>query len=157
MKSEVAEEVYDLLDRRRHSSALILTSNRKVEEWGSVFADPVLAGAAIDRLFDRATIVTFLGDSYRLKGKTKLREGPKIQIPTEVNTLHIDAIMLLIPSLWDRGDFIYVGRNTMAQAFKYTGRLDLRRLKELCTLRWWLEGLVRSGRGGSLIATHLLP
>ena len=69
MKSEVAEEVFDLLDRRRHSSALILTSNRDVSEWGTVFPDPVLAGAAIDRLFDRATPVTFTGKSYRLKGK----------------------------------------------------------------------------------------
>ncbi len=69
MKPEIAEEVFDLLDRRRHSSALILTSNRDVSEWGSVFPDPVLAGAAIDRLFDRATVVTFTGQSYRLKGK----------------------------------------------------------------------------------------
>jgi len=58
-----------LLDRRRHSSALILTSNRDVSEWGSVFPDPVLAGAAIDRLFNRATLVTFTGQSYRLEGK----------------------------------------------------------------------------------------
>ena len=60
MKSEVAEEVFDLLDRRRFSSALILTSNRDVDEWGSVFPDPVLAGAAIDRIFDRPHLVKFL-------------------------------------------------------------------------------------------------
>jgi len=73
MKSEVAEEVFDLLDRRRHSSALILTSNRDVSEWGTVFPDPVLAGAAIDRLFDRATPLTFTGTSYRLKGKIETK------------------------------------------------------------------------------------
>ena len=73
MKSEVSEEVFDLLDRRRHSSALILTSNRDVDEWGAVFPDPVLAGAAIDRLFDRANILTFTGESYRLKGKIHLK------------------------------------------------------------------------------------
>lgn len=71
MKSEIAEEVFDLLDRRRFSSALILTSNRDVSEWGSVFPDPVLAGAAIDRLFDRASVVTFTGKSYRLSPKIK--------------------------------------------------------------------------------------
>lgn len=73
MKPEISEEVFDLLDRRRHSSALILTSNRDVDEWGTVFPDPVLAGAAIDRLFDRATIVPFTGESYRLKGKIHLK------------------------------------------------------------------------------------
>jgi len=78
MRSEIAEEVFDLLDRRRHSSALILTSNRDVTEWGSVFPDPVLASAAIDRLFDSPHVVTFIGDSYRLKGKIALRERSKI-------------------------------------------------------------------------------
>jgi DNA replication protein DnaC len=72
MPSSVAEEVFDLLDRRKYSSALLLTSNRDVSEWRSVFPDPVLAGAAIDRLFDRATVVTFLGKSYRLQGKISL-------------------------------------------------------------------------------------
>lgn len=72
MRTDVAEEVFDLLDRRRHSSALILTSNRDVEEWGAVFPDPVLASAAIDRLFDRPHIVTFNGKSYRAGGKISL-------------------------------------------------------------------------------------
>ena len=75
MPSVIAEEVFDLLDRRRHSSALILTSNRDVDEWGAVFPDPVLAGAAIDRLFDHPHIVTFSGDSYRMKGKISLHTG----------------------------------------------------------------------------------
>lgn len=84
MRSEVAEEVFDLLDRRRHSSALILTSNRDVTEWGSVFPDPVLAGAAIDRLFDRAQVVTFQGASYRLKGK--------ISVPTNVEITYSEEL-----------------------------------------------------------------
>ena len=77
MKSEIAEEVFNLLDRRRHSSALLLTSNRDVEEWGSVFSDPVLAGAAIDRLFDRPRVVHFIGRNYRLKGKISLQNDVK--------------------------------------------------------------------------------
>jgi DNA replication protein DnaC len=69
MDRDVAEEVFDLLDRRKYSSALILTSNRAVTEWSEVFPDPVLASASIDRIFDRATILKFVGDSYRLKGR----------------------------------------------------------------------------------------
>ena len=83
MKSEIAEEVFDLLDRRRHSSALLLTSNRDVDKWGSVFSDPVLAGAAIDRLFDRPHVVNFIGESYRLKGKISLPNGVKFKKSTE--------------------------------------------------------------------------
>ncbi len=79
MRSEIAEEVFDLLDRRHFSSALILTSNREVYEWGSAFPDPVLAGAAIDRLFDRTNVVTFTAKSYRL--------AEKIALPDDIRTI----------------------------------------------------------------------
>ncbi len=72
MRRETAEEVFDLFDRRKYSSAMILTSNRDVEEWGEVFPDTVLANATIDRIFDRAEIVLFEGKSYRLKGRIHL-------------------------------------------------------------------------------------
>ena len=75
MGRDIAEEIFDLLDRRRYSAAMILTSNRDVKEWGEMFADPVLANATIDRIFDRAEIVMFKGKSYRLKGRIR---GPKI-------------------------------------------------------------------------------
>lgn len=69
MERSIAEEVFDLLDRRKHSSALILTSNRAVTEWGDVFPDPILASASIDRMFEQAKIVQFIGESYRLSGR----------------------------------------------------------------------------------------
>jgi len=72
MAREVAEEVFDLLDRRKLSSAMILTSNRDISEWSEVFADPVLANAAIDRMFEQAEIVVFEGKSYRLKDRITL-------------------------------------------------------------------------------------
>jgi DNA replication protein DnaC len=74
MEREVAEEVFDLLDRRKYQSAMILTSNRDVGEWGEVFPDPVIANATVDRIFDRAKVVLFKGPSYRLKGRIKNRE-----------------------------------------------------------------------------------
>lgn len=73
MSREVAEEVFDLLDRRKYSSAMILTSNRDIDEWPQVFPDPVLANATIDRIFDRADISLFKGKSYRLKGKIEVK------------------------------------------------------------------------------------
>ena len=73
MPREVAEEIFDLLDRRKHQAAMILTSNRDVSEWGEVFPDPVIANATVDRIFDRAKVVLFKGQSYRLKGRIKDR------------------------------------------------------------------------------------
>lgn len=72
MSREVSEEVFDLLDRRKLNSAMILTSNRDIAEWGEVFADPVLANAAIDRMFEAAKAVVFEGKSYRLKERIVL-------------------------------------------------------------------------------------
>lgn len=69
MSREIAEEVFDLFDRRKYNSAMVLTSNRDLKEWSEVFPDPVLANATIDRMFDRAEIVIFEGKSYRLKGR----------------------------------------------------------------------------------------
>ncbi|MFQ5456664.1 MAG: IS21-like element helper ATPase IstB [Nitrospirota bacterium] len=73
MSREIAEEIFDLLDRRKYSSAMILTSNRDIDEWPQVFPDPVLANATIDRIFDRAEISLFKGQSYRLKGKIEIK------------------------------------------------------------------------------------
>lgn len=73
LPQDISEEVFDLFDRRKHTSSMILTSNRDVSEWPQVFKDPVLAAAAIDRIFEAAHIFIFEGESYRLKGqKSKL-------------------------------------------------------------------------------------
>lgn len=83
MSREVSEEVFDLMDRRRYSSSMILTSNRAVEEWGAVFPDPVVANATIDRIFDRAEVLEFFGKSYRLK--RRIQEAG-YDIPVETAT-----------------------------------------------------------------------
>ncbi len=69
MPRDVSEEVFDLFDRRKHNSAMILTSNRDVDEWPQVFSDPVLAGAAIDRMFENSNICEFKGPSHRMRGR----------------------------------------------------------------------------------------
>lgn len=74
MNREIAEEVFDLIDRRKYSSGLVLTSNRAVEEWGEIFPNSVLANATIDRLFEQAHAVVFQDKSYRLKARLTTRE-----------------------------------------------------------------------------------
>lgn len=81
MNREVSEEIFDLLDRRKHSCALLLTSNRDIDEWPRVFPDPIIANAAIDRLFERAKVVIFEGPSYRLKGRISCPQSEEIDRP----------------------------------------------------------------------------
>lgn len=77
MPRDVSEEIFDLFDRRKQNSAMILTSNRDVDEWPQVFPDPILAGAAIDRMFENANICIFEGPSHRMKGRIIFNEIDK--------------------------------------------------------------------------------
>lgn len=54
---------------QRHQS-IALTSNKAFGDWGQVFNDDaIMAGAALDRLLHRSTVINVRGDSYRLREK----------------------------------------------------------------------------------------
>src|SRR4030042_7129564 len=64
--------LFQLISRRYESgSSVILTSNRGYGEWGSMFSDPVIASAVLDRLLHRSVTINIRGESYRLKDKGK--------------------------------------------------------------------------------------
>ena len=50
---------------------MLVTSNRAVGEWGSVFGDPVVATAILDRLLHHSHVITIRGDSYGLREKRR--------------------------------------------------------------------------------------
>jgi DNA replication protein DnaC len=62
---------FQLVSRRYERGAILLTSNRSVGEWGTVFGDPVVATAILDRLLHHSHVITIRGDSYRLKEKRR--------------------------------------------------------------------------------------
>ncbi len=47
--------------------ALIVTTNLQFADWVQIFQNERLTAALLDRLTDRATILEFLGESYRLR------------------------------------------------------------------------------------------
>ena len=59
------------MSRRYERGPILLTSNRSVGEWGTVFGDPVVATAILDRLLHHSHVITIRGDSYRLKEKRR--------------------------------------------------------------------------------------
>ena len=68
-----AELLYSIADERLRKKATILTSNRPPEDWYSVFPDPVIGGAILDRFVSASIkIIAEKGKSYR-------KEGVKIQ------------------------------------------------------------------------------
>lgn len=62
---------FQLVSRRYERGSLLITSNRSVGEWGTVFADPVVATAILDRLLHHSHVITIRGDSYRLREKRR--------------------------------------------------------------------------------------
>lgn len=71
LKGDEPEDLYEVIRRRYERGSLIVTSNRAVEEWYALFADPLLASAAMDRLLHDAEIVEMVGDSYRNPPKVR--------------------------------------------------------------------------------------
>jgi DNA replication protein DnaC len=53
-----ANMVFQLISRRYERGSVILTSNKAFSEWGSVFADDVLATAILDRLLHHCHVIS---------------------------------------------------------------------------------------------------
>jgi DNA replication protein DnaC len=71
LEPDAAHLFFQLVSRRYEAGAMLITSNRSVAEWGTVFADPVVATAILDRLLHHSHVLTIRGDSYRLRAKRK--------------------------------------------------------------------------------------
>ncbi len=50
---------------------MLITSNRSIGEWGTVFGDAVVATAILDRLLHHSHVITIRGDSYRPREKRR--------------------------------------------------------------------------------------
>lgn len=62
-----SEFLYNIVDKRYGAKSIILTSNRAMNDWMSVFPDPVIAGAILDRLAHQAHQIQLKGESIRKK------------------------------------------------------------------------------------------
>ena len=68
-----SSDIYELIIERHRRSSTIFTSSRTIEEWIPLFADPILAQSALDRLAHNAHQISMEGESYRK------RQGPAAQ------------------------------------------------------------------------------
>lgn len=70
-ETNAAHLFFQLVSRRYERGSLLITSNRNVSEWGTVFGDAVVATAILDRLLHHSHVITIRGESYRLKEKRR--------------------------------------------------------------------------------------
>jgi DNA replication protein DnaC len=67
LTQQQSEDLYALIIERHRRSSFIVTSNREVSEWVALFADPILANSALDRLANGAHQLVIEGPSYRAR------------------------------------------------------------------------------------------
>jgi DNA replication protein DnaC len=61
-----AEDLLEVFARRYETGAVILTTNRPVEDWGTLLADTAAAGAILDRFLHHADVIRLQGRSRRM-------------------------------------------------------------------------------------------
>jgi DNA replication protein DnaC len=64
-------DLFELIRGRYETASTVITSNRDFDEWQSVFENPLIASAAMDRLVHRAIKIVIEGKSYRLNSFIK--------------------------------------------------------------------------------------
>jgi len=68
------EDMYDVINERYEEGSILLTSNRAPAEWPSLFHEPLLASAGMDRLLHRAEVIIIRGPSFRAQGRNRLEQ-----------------------------------------------------------------------------------
>ena len=64
---EQAHDFYEVISERYERGATIITSNRHITEWVTLFDDQIIANSALDRLAHNAHQMVIEGESYRRK------------------------------------------------------------------------------------------
>lgn len=67
LTQEQAHDFYEIVSERYGRGSTILTSNRHINEWVTLFDDQILANSALDRLAHNAHQMIIEGESYRKK------------------------------------------------------------------------------------------
>jgi len=67
------EDLLEIFVRRYEKGAIILTTNRPMEDWGQVLGDTAAAGAILDRFLHHAEVIRLQGRSYRMHNRRELR------------------------------------------------------------------------------------
>ncbi len=67
-----SEDLLDVILERYERGSILITSNRAPGEWPSLFGDPLMASAALDRLADNANVLIITGSSYRARDRQAL-------------------------------------------------------------------------------------
>ena len=63
--------LFQLVSARYERGSIILTSNKSYGDWGSIFGDPIIATAILDRLLHHSTTINIRRRELSLEGSAK--------------------------------------------------------------------------------------
>ena len=63
---------FQLICRLYENTSVILTTNKGFDEWPQFLQDPIITTAILDRLVHHSEIFNLMGDSYRVKHRTRI-------------------------------------------------------------------------------------
>lgn len=141
LEPDAAHLFFQLVSRCYETGAMLITSNRSVAEWGTVFADPVVATAILDRLLHHSHVLTIRGDSYRLRAK---RKSGLIKTPTAGDGPPVGSASLRPVTggnnLQPRSQSRWWGQFFMTQRGQFRMAFDTNEMDELgSTSNSWLQ------------------
>lgn len=67
LAGEAAAALFQVITQRYLKASICLTTNLGVGSWGTIFDDPMVAAAMLDRLLHRSVVFNIDGDSYRMR------------------------------------------------------------------------------------------
>lgn len=73
MDAVESRDAHEIITERHRSGSMVFTSNRGPDEWLAMFADPMRAQSAIDRLTGNAYDLVIEGESYRQRLKPSVQ------------------------------------------------------------------------------------
>lgn len=65
------DDFYEIISKRYETGSIIVTSNKKFDEWAKIFYDPVLATAILDRFIHHCNFIVIDDESYRMRNNAK--------------------------------------------------------------------------------------
>ena len=78
-----AEFLFQVIAERAEKAALIVTTNLPFSEWTSVFPNPRLCKALLDRITDRAHIIDTGSESFRFRRTMERRKTKQASLEPE--------------------------------------------------------------------------
>jgi len=67
MAESTVEDFFEIVSKRYEKGSIIITSNKPLHLWDSVFIDKTLTTAVVDRLMHHCSVIEIKGESYRFK------------------------------------------------------------------------------------------